>query len=111
VPVDGIVFADVLAAGTNHACAGSSGALRCWGQNGWGELGSGMIGNGSLTPVEVVGLSGASAVGCGGEHTCAVVSGSVACWGNNAHGVLGVDPQMTSVTASPVNVSGIANAN
>jgi alpha-tubulin suppressor-like RCC1 family protein len=86
--------AKALAAGNDHACAVmSTGNVRCWGNNNAGQLGSGFPNTRlDMTPVEVVGLSGAaSAVSAAGReyyfydytsYTCALMSaGAVYCWG------------------------------
>ena len=66
-----------LAAGEGHACVlTTSGAVKCWGNNGAGQLGDGSNTQRS-TPVDAAGVtSGAVAVAAGGSHTCALTSGS-----------------------------------
>lgn len=92
--------------GSYHMCAiNSSGALKCWGAGGFGELGDGS-GSGSLTPVQVSGLtSGVTAVSGAYYQSCAVVNGGAKCWGFGQNGQLG-DGAGTNSTV-PVQVSGL----
>ena len=84
------------------------GTVRCWGRNTEGQLGDGTTA-GSLTPVQVVGITGAVAVSGGYEHTCALLGdGTVRCWGRNAEGQLGDGTRTGSST--PVRVVGITGA-
>ena len=85
-PVDVIDLAGAtgLAAGGAHTCAiVAEGRVRCWGWNLNGELGDPTITAGVVsTPVEVVGVEGATALAAGWTHTCAIVAeGRVHCWG------------------------------
>jgi alpha-tubulin suppressor-like RCC1 family protein len=104
-----------LAAGANHTCALlATGTVQCWGENAFGQLGdgtSGQLGDGTsekfrTTPVEVVGLRGATALAAGRHHTCAVLeTGTVVCWGGNAFGQLG--DGTTTNRATPTEVVGL----
>jgi alpha-tubulin suppressor-like RCC1 family protein len=82
--------------GNNHTCASTTiGGAKCWGHNSIGELGNGSP-NGSLTPIDVSGLSNsATGISAGYEHSCAVTTaGEVKCWGGNHDGELGDGTQM-----------------
>jgi alpha-tubulin suppressor-like RCC1 family protein len=72
------------------ACAVlSDGHIECWGGNRYGQLGDGTH-EGSLTPIEVSGISSATSVSAGPYDTCAILSGgSVDCWGENLSGQVG----------------------
>jgi alpha-tubulin suppressor-like RCC1 family protein len=108
-----------LAAGRNHSCAVlTSGAVRCWGNNGVGELGYARIGNVSM--FETPASNGDVSVGgtvkqmtAGGTHSCALLeSGAVRCWGENQYGQLGygnttnVGDTETPASAGDVDVGG-----
>jgi hypothetical protein len=71
-----------LATGTGHGCVVlTTGRVKCWGLNDHGQLGDGTKTD-RPSPVDVVGLRGATAVATGGFHSCAVLgSGAVKCWG------------------------------
>ena len=94
------VSASDVRAGSAHACARLSGAVRCWGYNAFGQLGDGTFTD-SPNPVVVCDLT--SGAGCGGSlagvsnltlgehHSCAVTGGNgpVVCWGEDFFGQLG----------------------
>jgi len=89
------------------SCALASGRTgMCWGQNMGGALGDGTTTD-RLTPVNVVGISGANAISAGPWHGCAITShGGVKCWGFNGHGELG--DGTTTDRWTPVDVYGFA---
>jgi alpha-tubulin suppressor-like RCC1 family protein len=98
-----------IAAGRYNTCAVmSSGAIKCWGDNGYGQLG-GSYGPPQRTPVDVPGFStGGIAVAFGDEHACAItVDGAVKCWGTNGVGQLG-DGTFTN-HLQPANVTGLSS--
>lgn len=90
-----------------------SGTVACWGANSVGQLGDGSTID-RLTPVDVLGVSGAvgvavSAGTLGLTHACAVLdTGRVRCWGSNDHGQLG--DGSTIDRSTPVEVAGLGNA-
>ncbi len=91
VPVGGLHDAVAIGIGSTLACAlRTGGNVSCWGM---GPLGDGTS-NGSITPVDVVGLSGpVQQLTVGDEHACALLEGgAVACWGKSGDGALGVAP-------------------
>lgn len=105
VPVSGLTGGvSALSAGGQHTCAvTTTGALKCWGDNGFGMLGDNSQIN-RPAPVDVSGAAGDHAlVAAGGNHTCAILlNGSARCWGNNAHGQLGIDSIGNTPTAAGV---------
>lgn len=102
--------AAAIASGAYHACAlASTGAVKCWGDNGAGQLGDGLAiktpsnsGNAS-SPIDVTGLASVVALSAGESFTCAITSSrTVKCWGMNDQGQLG--DGNGSATASPSSV-------
>jgi alpha-tubulin suppressor-like RCC1 family protein len=90
----------LVSVGYHHACALSSGALYCWGDNANGQLGTGASGAPELSPVRVDRESWA-AVEAGYLATCALnTRGEVYCWGDNAEGQVGqgdLEPETSPV--------------
>jgi hypothetical protein len=86
-----------LAASSRHTCVVTrDAAVSCWGNNRLGQLGDGTRET-RLTPVRVLGVTGASTVAVGAYASCAVVSyGDVVCWGKL--GRWSPDPQVTYAT-------------
>jgi alpha-tubulin suppressor-like RCC1 family protein len=83
--------------GSNYACAASSGALTCWGNDEYGQAGPKGDGGAMTPPLDVPGaaLGDVAQVAARTTHTCALTSsGSVLCWGRNDSGQLGHDPAM-----------------
>jgi alpha-tubulin suppressor-like RCC1 family protein len=95
------------------ACAVSSGAAYCWGDNSSGQLGNGGT-TSSLMAVPVHGLPGkVLSVAAGYTSACAITTtgadsgagGAAYCWGNNTFGQLGNNSTATSLV--PVLVTGL----
>ena len=100
---------NAIAAGAQHTCAlMSTGAVKCWGNNGYGELGDSTTTE-RVTPVAVTGLSsGVNAIAAGAQHSCALTSGgAVKCWGRNDYGQLG--DSTTTGRVTPVAVTGLSS--
>ncbi|MBW0282600.1 hypothetical protein ATN38_05020 [Rhodococcus sp. FH8] len=108
--VAGVSGATAITAGDSHTCAlMPAGTAKCWGGNTNGALGANTEWNFSSTPVQVVGISGATAITAGKYHTCALTAGgTVHCWGDNQYGRLG--DGTTENRSTPVQVAGISGA-
>jgi alpha-tubulin suppressor-like RCC1 family protein len=91
--------------GTNLAASCAilqDGSARCWGDNGQGQLGDGTNAV-RLSPVTVMGLSGAIEITVGGAHACALLNdGTARCWGANGNGQLGDGTRIERLTPVPV---------
>lgn len=84
-----------LATGGRHTCALiSGGSVMCWGADESGQVGNGSTSQQQASPVQVLGLSGATALAAGISHTCATTPGGLLCWGLNLSGQ--VDPAITT---------------
>jgi trimeric autotransporter adhesin len=94
-----------VSVGVFFACAIlADGSVDCWGNNDSAQLGNGTV-KGTLVPLPVTGLTGATSISTGWYASCAVASGAVMCWGDNDTGQLG-DSSMTA-SYVPVQVSGL----
>jgi len=99
-PVANVPGAKVLAAGSNHTCAGDTAGsqLYCWGANDVGQDGTGA----TSTTAPAAAVSGASGffVAAGVGHTCSIsATGSLSCWG--ANGSHQVDGSLTPAITRP----------
>ena len=103
-----VVAQNVMSAGADDTCAIlAGGTVECWGNGYLGQLGNNGV-RPSSTPVQVVGLSGATQVASTQLSNCTLASGQVECWGDGANGQLGNGSLMNR--AEPVSVIGITNA-
>jgi uncharacterized repeat protein (TIGR01451 family) len=114
VVVNNIANATAVTAGYGHTCALlGNGSVWCWGADGIGQLGNGSGDDnvGSLTPVQVVGISNSVAIASGGwDHTCALgADGSVWCWGANDAGQLGI-ARISTLRSQATQVVGLSGA-
>jgi alpha-tubulin suppressor-like RCC1 family protein len=110
VKVKSLSAVQSVTTGGRSACAvAHKGEVLCWGSNSNGQLGDGTTTD-RHTPVAVTGLPGPAAqVEAGGRHTCALITdGTVWCWGKGGNGELGNGS--ASDSATPVEVTGLANA-
>lgn len=88
-----------------------TGQAYCWGKNDYGQLGQGNTTDYN-TPREVVGAyTDWSHIAAGSWHTCGVrtAENKLYCWGSNWEGAVGDNSALDRT--SPVEVTGIANAN
>ncbi len=84
----------------------STDTVRAWGANNHGQLGDGTT-NPNVSPVAVVGLSGAASISCGESYCLALLTdGTVKAWGSNSSGQLG--DNSTTDSHVPVSVSGLS---
>jgi alpha-tubulin suppressor-like RCC1 family protein len=96
-----------IAAHALHACAlDTTGALRCWGENGSSQLGSGTTD--ATSPFSV--RSGVADFVVGSSHTCVILSsnGTIECVGSDALGQHG-DGATVTASATWSMVMGLAN--
>jgi len=87
-----------FSAGQDFTCYVAGGKVYCSGKNDLGQLGNGTAAP-TLTPTEVLGVSGATKVSAGGVPAigdpahggaCALAGGYVYCWGDNSSSQLGI---------------------
>ena len=113
-PVTGLTNATAVGVGGDFACALlADGSIECWGGDGFGQLGNGTTvadaSAGSLVPVPVAGITGATALAVGEAYACAILSDTtVACWGDNQAGTLGNGT--TTNSSVPALVSNLRGA-
>jgi alpha-tubulin suppressor-like RCC1 family protein len=92
VQVNGMIGTGAIgiAAGYDHAVAmKTDGTVWAWGSNNNGQLGNGTT-TGSVTPVQVSGISGVAAVAAGYFDSVALkIDSTVWTWGSNSNGQLG----------------------
>jgi len=101
----------VMDVGSTSGCfVRGDGHVLCWGEASYGQLGPGASGGLEvLVPVEIPGITNAIEVASSNSTNCALLAdGSVMCWGSGIWGTLGNG--MTSMSASPVVVTGIDDA-
>ncbi|MGO9138738.1 MAG: carboxypeptidase-like regulatory domain-containing protein [Syntrophales bacterium] len=87
-----------VAAGYDHAVVmKTDGTVWAWGGNSHGQLGNGTT-TGSVTPVQVSGMSGVEAIAAGYFDTAALkIDSTVWTWGYNAYGQLGNNSMIDSL--------------
>jgi alpha-tubulin suppressor-like RCC1 family protein len=82
VRVEGIERFSSIAAGGDHTCGISEGALFCWGSNQYGQLGLDASIERTARPSQIPIAERASSVAARGLRTCVVMaSGRQTCWG------------------------------
>ncbi|MFO0714774.1 MAG: hypothetical protein U0353_33350 [Sandaracinus sp.] len=110
--VVGLTDATQIAIGWSVGCAlRASGAVVCWGRGSDGGLGNGVTSD-AMAPVPVTGVADATQIAVGGDpshdHACARrATGAIVCWGT---AIGGLGDGATSSRATPVTVSGLADA-
>ena len=111
-PISGLATAAHVSAGDEFACALlTDGRAKCWALGESGQRGDGSFSTFALTPVDVIGLSGAVAIATGYVQSCALLGdGTIRCWGGNREGTLGDGTTADPGTARPVVVAGITSA-
>jgi alpha-tubulin suppressor-like RCC1 family protein len=116
IKVAGLSDVRQVSSGNTGSCAVErNGLVHCWGNNLGGQLGTGQDYD-TLhyvpAPVAVAGITDAVAVGAGsGSHRCALhVDGTVSCWGTNDINGAGLGDGVSTVSSTPVNVSGLSDA-
>src|SRR5262249_12731361 len=95
-----------VSAGTEHTLAlTDQGEVFAWGSNANGQLGTG-DNWGSILPVQVPGLTGATLISAGEQHSLAYrASGHTLWgWGSNSQGQIG-QPSSVASSATPVTIA------
>jgi len=112
VAVVGITNAIALGARGDVTCAAlQTGAVKCWGNDEVGGIGDGTIANPLVnpSPVDVIGVAGASRITVG-DAVCALVAGGIVkCWGYDGDGELG-DGTVGPNSGTPATVATISSA-
>lgn len=107
LPVASASISKVSAGQTSGCLLMSNGKVLCWGANSTGQLGEG-TGLGSVSPMEVTGLSQAVEVQVGYTQACARTSSSgLFCWGENS-GQFGVGDSLSRFEAVQVPVTNVS---
>ena len=111
-PISGLTTATHVSAGDEFACALlMNGTVKCWGLGESGPRGDGSFSTFALTPVDVIGLTGATTLDTGYGQACVLLAdGTMRCWGENREGQLGNGTTATPGTSRPVVVVGITGA-
>ncbi len=117
--VIGIDDAVDISVGAGFSCAvRRGGTVYCWGSNTLGSLGNGEQDPfdpdssfwGSMSPLQVLGISDVVDISSGRWFTCALTKGDDAyCWGSNLYGELGAGI-VSSTESAPIQVAGIDDA-
>ena len=93
-----------VTAGAAHACAISSGKLRCWGA---GDLDQNGLGSDTGLPQLTPDQTGTwTEVAAGDNHTCGIEAGTVFCWGADDQGQDGTAIPAAMQTELPVALGG-----
>lgn len=104
----GLVGAETLDAGGDHACASTTAKeFYCWGRDDYGQLGAAIAGspNKPTKVPEGLPVERAISVAAGGLHTCAAFEGGdVYCWGRNHFGQVG-DGTVVTPRTLPLKVN------
>lgn len=112
--IPGVTGAVKVSSGPYNTCVViSGGTVQCLGDNDSGQLGDPTVpaSEDRGTPVNVVGVSGATDVVINAEYACAIIAaGAVKCWGSNYSGTLGNGDSSHTNQESAVDVVGLAGA-